>query len=163
MKRYIDKQLKFGEQGSYHTGSVASLWCQVGSIGNSEKFRKWKISALELPGNSSNNLCDWGDAAAKHQSMPPAWDDAGHYIMNFLPWSLISWFTCIRSGFPGSSEIKNPPTNAGDAFHPRVGKIPWRREWQPTLVFLPGKIALTEERGQLQFMGSQTSRTWLIN
>ena len=54
----MDKQLKFGEQGSYHTGSVASLWCQVGSIGNSEKFRKWKISALELPGNSSNNLCN---------------------------------------------------------------------------------------------------------
>ena len=24
-------------------------------------------------------------------------------------------------------------------FHPWVGKIPWRRKWQPTLVFLPGK------------------------
>ena len=23
-------------------------------------------------------------------------------------------------------------------FHPRVGKIPWRREWQPTPAFLPG-------------------------
>ena len=22
---------------------------------------------------------------------------------------------------------------------PRVGKIPWRRKWQPTPVFLPGK------------------------
>ena len=24
-------------------------------------------------------------------------------------------------------------------FDPWVGKIPWRRKWQPTLVFLPGK------------------------
>ena len=24
-------------------------------------------------------------------------------------------------------------------FDPRVAKIPWRRKWQPTLVFLPGK------------------------
>ena len=24
-------------------------------------------------------------------------------------------------------------------FDPWVGKIPWRRAWQPTLVFLPGK------------------------
>ena len=24
-------------------------------------------------------------------------------------------------------------------FHPWVGKIPWRRKWQPTPVFLPGK------------------------
>ena len=25
-------------------------------------------------------------------------------------------------------------------FNPCVGKIPWRRKWQPTLVFLPGKF-----------------------
>ena len=24
-------------------------------------------------------------------------------------------------------------------FSPLVGKIPWRRKWQPTLVFLPGQ------------------------
>ena len=25
-------------------------------------------------------------------------------------------------------------------FDPWVGKIPWRRKWQPTAVFLPGKF-----------------------
>jgi len=25
-------------------------------------------------------------------------------------------------------------------FNPWVGKIPWRRKWQPTPVFLPGKF-----------------------
>ena len=34
-------------------------------------------------------------------------------------------------------------------FHPWVRKIPWRRKWQPTPVFLPGKILWTEEPGGL--------------
>ena len=39
--------------------------------------------------------------------------------------------------------VKNPAAKAGDierpGFDPWVGKIPWRREWQPTPVFLPGE------------------------
>ena len=34
-------------------------------------------------------------------------------------------------------------------FNPWVGKIPWRRKWQPTPVFLPGKIPQTDEIGGL--------------
>ena len=37
--------------------------------------------------------------------------------------------------------VKNPPANAGDirdtASIPGSRKSPWRRAWQPTLVFLP--------------------------
>ena len=44
-----------------------------------------------------------------------------------------------RCGIPGSSVVKNPPTNAGDMSYPQVRKIPWRRKWQPAPVFLPGK------------------------
>ena len=41
-------------------------------------------------------------------------------------------------------------------FDPRVGKIPWRRAWQPTPVFsLACRIPRTEEPGGLQSMGSQ--------
>ena len=39
-------------------------------------------------------------------------------------------------------------------FDPWVGKIPWRRAWQPTPVFLPGESPWTEEPGGLQSMGS---------
>ena len=39
-------------------------------------------------------------------------------------------------------------------FKPWVGKIPWRRKWQPTPVFLPGESPRTGEPGRLQFMGS---------
>ena len=39
--------------------------------------------------------------------------------------------------------VKNPPANAGDVrdaeFDPWVGKIRWRRAWQPTSVSLPGE------------------------
>ena len=36
---------------------------------------------------------------------------------------------------------------------PWVGKIPWRRSWQPTPVFLPGESPRTEEPGGLQSTG----------
>ena len=38
--------------------------------------------------------------------------------------------------------VKNPPAKGRKykrhRFNPWVGKIPWRRAWQPTPVFLPG-------------------------
>ena len=44
-------------------------------------------------------------------------------------------------GFPGGSGVKNPPASAGDlkrcGFNPWVWKVPWRRAWQLTPVFLP--------------------------
>ena len=52
------------------------------------------------------------------------------------------WCTCIRAS-PGGTSGKEPVcqrrTFKSLGFDPWVGKIPWRRKWQPTLVFLPGK------------------------
>ena len=47
--------------------------------------------------------------------------------------------------------VKNPPANGEDMRHefdPWVRRIPWRRTWQPTPVFLPG-----ESRGQRSLVG----------
>ena len=47
--------------------------------------------------------------------------------------------------------VKNLPAKAGDmrlGFDPRVGKIPWRKTWQPTPVLLPG-----ESHGQRKLAG----------
>ena len=48
--------------------------------------------------------------------------------------------------------IKNLAANAGDKeesrFNPWVRKIPWRRAWQPSPVFLPG-----ESHGQRSLAG----------
>ena len=55
-------------------------------------------------------------------------------------------------GIPGSSVGKEATCNAGYAgrrgFGPWVGKIPSRRAWQPTQVFLPG-----EAYGQRSLVG----------
>ena len=46
--------------------------------------------------------------------------------------------------------VKNPPANARDlsGFNPWVRKIPWRREWLPTPIFLLG-----ESHGQRNLEG----------
>ena len=43
---------------------------------------------------------------------------------------------------PDGSEVKNLPVmqETRRGFDPWVGKIPWRREWLPTPVFLPGEF-----------------------
>ena len=57
--------------------------------------------------------------------------------------------------------VKNLPANKGDkrhGFKPWVGKIPWRRAWQPTPIFLPGEFHGQRSPGGLQSMGSQSVR-----
>ena len=45
-----------------------------------------------------------------------------------------------EKGFPGGPALKNLPAcqYRGHGVDPWVRKTPWRREWQPTPVFLPG-------------------------
>ena len=43
-------------------------------------------------------------------------------------------------GFPGISEVKNPPVVQETWVHPWVWKILCRREWLPTPLFLPGEL-----------------------
>ena len=63
---------------------------------------------------------------------------------------LIIWATIVQlscelanlkfMGSPGGSDSKKSACNAGDTEDSSsVRKIPWRRKWQPTLVFLPGQ------------------------
>jgi len=44
--------------------------------------------------------------------------------------------------------VKKPLANTGCGFNPWVGKIPWRRAWQPSTVFLLG-----ESHGQRSLVG----------
>ena len=44
--------------------------------------------------------------------------------------------------------VKNLPAVQETQVQSQVGKIPWRRTWQPTLVFLPG-----ESHGQRRLVG----------
>ena len=56
--------------------------------------------------------------------------------------------------------VKNPPANGADrrevgGFDPWVGKMPWRRAWQLTPIFLPGESPGQRNLVGLQSMGSQ--------
>ena len=60
----------------------------------------------------------------------------------FFPWGLIKTHLLMQRHKRGG-------------FHPWVGKIPWRRAWQPTPVFLPGESPWAEELSGLRSIGSQ--------
>jgi len=70
------------------------------------------------------------------------------YIMrNRMPnvWQSELWYmlavVTIILGFPGGSDGKESTWKCGrPGFDPWVRKMPWRREWQPTPIFLPGKF-----------------------
>ena len=63
------------------------------------------------------------------------------------------------AGFPGGASDKETACQCRRCKRhrcdPWVWKIPWSRKWQPTPVYLPGKITWAEEPGGLQCMGRQ--------
>ena len=66
--------------------------------------------------------------------------------------------TQLHRSSPGGASGKEPACQhrrrERHRFDPWVGKILWKRKWQPTPVFLPGK-SWTEEPGRLPSMVSQ--------
>ena len=83
---------------------------------------------------------------------------------------LVKYFNmnCITKAYslPGGTSGKEPACRYRDkrcGFDPWVGKIPWRRVCQPTLVFLPGESPWTEEPGGHSPWGSRELDTteWL--
>ena len=57
----------------------------------------------------------------------------------------------LKTWLPSDSVVRHQPANAGSrrcGFAPWVGKVHWRRAWQPTPGFLPG-----ESHGQRSLVG----------
>ena len=69
----------------------------------------------------------------------------------------------VYKGCPGGSDGKESAFNAGDQVQSLGWEDPWRREWLPTPVFLPGEFHGQTSLGGVQSMGSQKSRTRLSN
>ena len=76
--------------------------------------------------------------------------------------ALLIGYSPILSGFPGGARAKELACQCRRhkryGFDPSVGKIPWRRVWKPTLLFLSGEAPLTEEPGVLQSIVSHRVR-----
>ena len=77
---------------------------------------------------------------------PDTSPQAGHLQVRklIITWFLNCWLvgdlpaSIFMEGFPGGASGEEPFCQLRrGGFHPRVGKIHWRRVWQPTPVFLP--------------------------
>ena len=78
------------------------------------------------------------------------WSHSSHLAHTYLVCS-VSRGACVTTshtpgnvGFPGGASCTGPAGHCTRhrrcECHPWVGKIPWRRAWQPTPVFLPGEF-----------------------
>ena len=123
-----------------HEMRVPNTW-----VGKIPWRRAWQHIPVILPGESHGQRSLAGYSPWGHKE----WDTPEHACTG--PEIGLSWWLrgkdsachCRRRGF--------------DLW---VRKIPWRREWQPTPVFLPGK-SHEQRSGGLQSMESQKSQTRL--
>ena len=75
-----------------------------------------------------------------------------------------NFYSSYKSGgFSGDSVVKNLPANAGDLGLILVGEMPWKRKWQSTPVFLPGKSHGQRSLEGYSPRGHKNSHTWLNN
>ena len=84
-------------------------------------------------------------------------EDCHIYIWLSKSWRML--YLIYLDQFPSGSSCKESACKGRrckrHGFDPYVRKIPWRRAWQPTPVFLPRESSWTEESGWLQSMESQ--------
>ena len=84
------------------------------------------------------SACSTGDPGSIPESGRSPGEGIGYPVQH-------SWASLV------AQMVKNLPALRDTGFDPWVGKIPWRRIWQPTPVFLPW----TEEPDRRQSMGLQ--------
>ena len=75
------------------------------------------------------------------------------FLSSFHSWFLDTWFPCWLSSTESTSQRRRR------GFHPWVGKIPWRKKWQPTPVLLPGKSQGQRSRAGYSPRGHKESDT----
>ena len=124
------------------------------------KGRQWRCNSsshlnCSLSGGRSENITARGEGkwvGGGHHSVPMFCFQNGLLIslhcFLFNSSTLESFVNILKYFMHWVSQValvvKNPSASAGDTrdiygFDPWVGKIPWRRKWQPTPVFLHGK------------------------
>ena len=108
---------------------------------------------VRLPHSSvgKESACNAGDSG----SIPGLGSSPGEGI-GYPP--QCSWASLV------AQMVKNLPAMQETWFNAWVGKLPWRRAWQPSPVFLPGESPWTEESSGLQSVGWQrVEHDWVTN
>ena len=170
-------------QGFFHPCRVVSTWGHFGerSMGilhnswlwssmQSSHFRRRSCLEIEFGFNlgfkSHRQRCPWKDFRS-HLVLCPCHVHGLVYRQKGLACvEFLCAFQTLTFNVPGDSVVKNPPANAGairdTRFDPWVRKIPWRRKWQPTPVFLPGELH-GRRSTEATICGVAKNQTWLSN
>ena len=152
----------------------------LGGLPVTEKIGNWMPI---LQRQQENNCPPWGPSNACLATWGEAWNSTIHHSHLWTIGERSKCNTCCSAwhqenyhssitlcGFVSSKQVasqlalvvKNPPPSAREmrlGFSPQVGKIPWRRAWQPTPVFLPGESH--RQRRWATVHGVTKSWTWL--
>ena len=130
--------------GTHHKSQRGTLGWQLTASAESLVATLSKLS-LSLQWGENTWYMWQSSKAAMSDAPTDTW--APSLVTSRLTW-LPSWDAqpdncwCLKhflKGFPGGSDGKESTCNVGDPGSIGVRKIPWRREWQPTLVILPGE------------------------
>ena len=109
----------------------------------------WSLPGTSVHGILQTRILEW---VAMPSSRGSSWlRDQTHvsYVSCIGRWVLYHWTSLV------AQMVKDPPAMRETWVRFWVGKIPWRREQQPTPVFLPGEPPWTEEPRGLQTRGLQ--------
>ena len=93
-------------------------------------------------------------------------DMVGNYLLTILTWSFFYYLLILIWDFPSGVNGKEPDCQCTGCkragWIPGVGKIPWRRTWQPTPGFLPGESH--EQRNMVGYSpwGCRVGHNWMI-
>ena len=100
-----------------------------------------------LPQSYQSKSALWPPAPAHPWGLgASSWPRPSGSDAHFTSWpgsSMHIWAALFLNsvGFPGGTVVKKSTYQCRrHAFNPWVGKIPWRRAWQPTPVFSPGEF-----------------------
>ena len=105
-----------------------------------------------------NYSCSFGSVLKKKMFSSNGWKISNATFIHFLKcvcflFHKVEWLDSKGLSFPGGTSGKEPICQCRKCRRPRfdpwiIRKIPWRREWQPTPVFLPeeyhGKRSLAD-------------------
>ena len=115
-----------------------------------------------LPSMGSHGVGhDWSDLAERERVLSHSgyrtrfW----HLNVDFMAWTFKKSYSIARASLVAQTG-KNLPAMQSPSFNPWVRKIPWRREWQPTPVFLPGELHRQRRLAGCIVHGFTKSWTW---